>query len=418
MLTQRTSVMLSAQVSQCIKLGRLQMLARIPVIAGDSISGKVSGLIRLNNLRRPLAFDIRCDVFGFFVPWRYSYGNAVMQQIVRDQAFPDANPFTAIATTGHGTDYLLTRHSSIPRHIPNDYKAIWNHFFRDPSDDELPQDFIPDDYDSRHFGFRVGNLPAYHTMLARTDDAGANHTIDTSQATIRTRDLDLPRAEYRARQAQQYYGVRYEEVHKLLWSASAPAEIATVPDFLGRRTRWLSGHDIAGTAGPQLGEIVGKLIGGIRYNIPRRFYTEHGTIYVLCTLRPKAMYRHEIHRLDRIDNWNYMDAFAPPEAGLQEPQQITEPDLFADKSGNTVVGRLPAMSHFREHPNYSSSILDEEDKGWQSRATPAGGDTRYCSDYDDIFQTLSGGHGKVFVQNQFRAIRPIRPAVDSVMGGD
>lgn len=228
----------------------------------------------------------------------------------------------------------------------------------------------------------------------------------------------MPRAQFRARQAQEYYGKRFEEVHKLLWSTSPPREIATVPEFLGRSIRWLSGHDIAGTAGPQLGEVVGKMIGGIKYRIPRKFYNEHGTLYVFAALRPRPMYRFEQQFLDRVANWSYENVMAPPEAGIEEPHDVLEADLFSDRNGNTVLGKHPALTHFREHPNFQNSILDEEDDGWVARGTPGNGDTRYMSNYDDIFQTLAGGHGKIFVMNQFHAQRPIRPAVDSVMGGD
>ena len=57
------------------KIGHIQCLDRIPVIAGESLDIKINGILRLASLRRPLAFDAKVDMFAFYVPHRHIYGN-------------------------------------------------------------------------------------------------------------------------------------------------------------------------------------------------------------------------------------------------------------------------------------------------------------------------------------------------------
>ena len=43
-------------------------------------------------------------------------------------------------------------------------------------------------------------------------------------------------------------GVRFEEEFAAFFGTRPPAEVAKVPEFLGRSSKWLSSHDIDGTS--------------------------------------------------------------------------------------------------------------------------------------------------------------------------
>ena len=73
MAPRRESFGLDHKVIQTLKLGRLTGVSRIPVVAGDSISFSTSMFVRMNNLRRAVPFDLRTDIYGFFVPYRFTY---------------------------------------------------------------------------------------------------------------------------------------------------------------------------------------------------------------------------------------------------------------------------------------------------------------------------------------------------------
>ena len=57
------------------KMGRLTTLNMVPVVAGDSISLDVGGLMRFTPLRRQLVQDAQVDILTCFVPHRHIYSN-------------------------------------------------------------------------------------------------------------------------------------------------------------------------------------------------------------------------------------------------------------------------------------------------------------------------------------------------------
>src|SRR5260370_987610 len=56
------------------QIGRLITISTTPVIAGDSFEMDAVGALRLSPLRRGLAIDFTVDIFTFYVPHRYVYG--------------------------------------------------------------------------------------------------------------------------------------------------------------------------------------------------------------------------------------------------------------------------------------------------------------------------------------------------------
>jgi hypothetical protein len=76
---QRTPHDLSHFVMSAGKLGQLQTLSAVPVLAGDSFDQNLIGSLRLSQLRRGLAVDSHVDIFTFYIPYRHVYGDAWIQ---------------------------------------------------------------------------------------------------------------------------------------------------------------------------------------------------------------------------------------------------------------------------------------------------------------------------------------------------
>lgn len=55
--------------------GKFLTLNVVPVIAGDSIEGHFSGVMRLTAARRNVIFDTKVDIVTFFEPHRHIYPN-------------------------------------------------------------------------------------------------------------------------------------------------------------------------------------------------------------------------------------------------------------------------------------------------------------------------------------------------------
>ena len=57
------------------RIGRLQTLSVMPVVAGDSFELMLEGVFRLSPLRRQLVMDCRVDLMAFYIPHRHIYGD-------------------------------------------------------------------------------------------------------------------------------------------------------------------------------------------------------------------------------------------------------------------------------------------------------------------------------------------------------
>ena len=113
----RTAHDLSHFIFSSGKMGQLQTLSVVPVIAGDSIELDLVGSLRLAQLRRGLAVDSRVDVFSFYIPHRHIYKDE-WEQFMKDGF--DATPLTQ--TTSVPIDKSTT-FLSINQQFSLDYAA-------------------------------------------------------------------------------------------------------------------------------------------------------------------------------------------------------------------------------------------------------------------------------------------------------
>ena len=96
----RTPHDLSHLVFSCGKMGRLQTLSCVPVMAGDSFEQDLVGSFRLSPMRRGLAVDSMVDIFTFYVPHRHIYGDAwitMMEEGVASDPITDTDDNQPIA---------------------------------------------------------------------------------------------------------------------------------------------------------------------------------------------------------------------------------------------------------------------------------------------------------------------------------
>src|SRR4249920_3126422 len=125
------------------QIGRLITISTTPVIAGDSFEMEAVGALRLSPLRRGLAIDSTVDIFTFYVPHRYVYGEKWIK-FMQD---------------GVNATTLSTDNNKIPKHLFQGYLNIYNNYFKAPwmpdrteaNPNELNQD------DAR-YGFRYCHL--------------------------------------------------------------------------------------------------------------------------------------------------------------------------------------------------------------------------------------------------------------------
>ena len=144
------------------KIGRLQTISAIPVMAGDSMSVSVNGIMRMSPLRRDMVMDAKVDLFGFFVPYRHVYSNWVdlMKEGAReDEALATDTVSLAIHCLGQSKVSGTT-----PRWLTRGYLKIWKRYFRLP--DDSSNDAVDDGTfstlgDHRRYGYPCARLKSY-----------------------------------------------------------------------------------------------------------------------------------------------------------------------------------------------------------------------------------------------------------------
>lgn len=407
---------LTHQVATCGKIGRLHTVARIPTVAGDSFSGKFSAKVRLNPMRRPLVFDLRADLYAFWQPYRWTYGNSAWINLIETRAVPGGGfTRTTLPSTYGDLMYLMAQSGSQPAHILSNYLRIVNKYFRDPNLAEITS--VPDTYDQTNFGSLMWNLQTIFTAMSQDDSTGGNAI--PSSSTVLPRDIIQYTQTLRATQLRDVYAHRFEEVHQKLFGVAPSQDADDMPHILGITRKWMSGHDVTSRSSPSLGETVGNLEQNISLGIPRRQIREHGEITVLMLVRPSPMFQKETLAIDHADFFNNYERLTGDSMFSAEEPTIYYPKyMFRDggASDSTDMGKAPHLTHYRHHPNFTHDLFKDEDTGYQSRDTPT---TRnnliQCQDYDDVFASLVTGHYKSWFINRINVNRNISSQGQSLM---
>ena len=423
---------LSHKVMQAMKIGRLTTVCRIPTLPGDSLSGRVDVFFRANPLRRPVPFDLRLDLLGFWQPYRWTYPTIYSFNTNWQEVTAPTSAISEVTTKGHIDALLLNTGAlsgaKVPAHLVYDYTRIYNHYFKEPHQTDVANTVLDGtDNDTNHYGMPVGNIEDYQSSTNLTTTPGGSgerlEPIDVINASTNSYALDVSElghtiAEWRQGRVEQWMGVRFEEEFAAFFGTRPPAEVAKVPEFLGRSSKWLSSHDIDGTSGDQFGSAIGKMTGYASWRMPRKFFREHGTLFVLACARPRVVWQNARHLLDLSSDFrNGALRNAVPANAAQLPDAMNLSRLFWDGKSGVAAGYHPALQHYRCHPSYVSSILDSANAGWEGRATPAtSAPTRYVPNYDDVFATAQGGHGLMVCDNSISARRVVPEPSESVFG--
>ena len=198
-------------------------------------------------------------------------------------------------------------------------------------------------------------------------------------------------------------------------AGSAPSDYSDdIPELLWRESTFLNGYDVNGTSGAQLGASVGKGVGTVNFKMPRRLFTEYGTVYVFALMRLPPVFTNSVQYMDNLNRpYNHV---IPTPGDNMPPVDLTMADLFFPGS-ITSAGRVPAYEWYRDHPNYIASEFDSVDTGWQYFVNPttAAGLIEH-GDVDHMFQSTGLRHAILTAQHNVTAWRPIPDAASSIMG--
>lgn len=417
----------------CGQVGRLMTLTCVPVIAGDSMRLNMQGAIRMSPLRRDLVMDAMLDLFAFYVPHRHIYSNWI--DFMKEGKKEDET----LATDTEDTVNLLRCvgyqqvTGTTPRWLTRGYLQIWERYFRhvdDRTNDGISASTFSSDGVTRQFGYKCARLKSYTSTGRDLDSAlAADGTVDITAGSPDTFDIiELAQAkgELRTQLKRQWFGQRYTDVLNAIYGTNVNTDADQRPTLLMRSSQWLSGYDVDGTGDTSLGTFAGKVTGMINFQMPMKFFPEHGALWVMALVRFPNVWVNESHRLvTGSPNPDYVRISGDPSIAMTEPPETITQAFHFDNGNSNTLGTHPMYQYYRTHPNVIHHnyrdltgfpfILTDPDLTGTGTAKTAW----YVqdADYQDVFQTTQLGHWRTQCRMNLDAYRVVPTVGSSIFVG-
>lgn len=404
------------------QIGRLQTLALIPVVAGDSMGIQFSAVLRLTALLRQLTLDAQVDITAMFVPHRHIYGSD-WSDFIKD-GLDESVTFTAGPSQAVGANYLGIRpigSGTYPLWVVAGYNRIFNEYWRAPTDDAsiIADGTLLTGSNALSFGTLVGRLPNPWTTGIQGEPAAASREV-ASSTVLDIVDLAQLQASYKSDTLRSYIGDRYREILKRSWGGRANPDADERPTLIMRNKSMLSGYDVDGTDQASLGQYSGKSATIVKFNMPHRFFPEHGAVWVQICLRFPTVFQQEAHYLHNNSNPTYKEIAGDPDAmGHEPPVAITSDKYFATATANDY-GHGPYGNWMRAQPNYvhqSYANLGGFPFLFPFPANALNARYHVNDEYTSVFQASTLGHWNLQGNCQCYVKRVTPPAGSSVFAG-
>lgn len=415
---------LSHQSFMLGKLGSLQALSCVPIVAGDKISMQGQVSLRLGALRRHILRDVKVDLFAFYVPHRHVYGDDWITFIKDGQ--DEAITFTGVTATGgnyrHYGNAGYPQNDSIPKWIVAGYNQIWNRYFRIPSDDAsllADTDLVSTNHE-RAYGKLCARLPSIWTTGIDSDIVDADKEVAISGSVLDIIDLAKQKGHYRTQLQRDWFGQYYNDILKEAFNSQVNVDADQRPTLLMRSTSWLSGYDVDGTGDANLGDYSGKSVGVTPFGFPRRFFPEHGALWIMALLRFPIVAQREMHRLHMTVNPDYKMFSGDPALWEHEPPEQLQCDDYFTDGGAVDLGYTPYGQMYRMHPSaVHGSYVGLTGYPFMQTTPTTTAQARYeqANEYDTVFKSTSEGHFQVAAHLGLLAERVVPGPKSSIFAG-
>lgn len=376
-------------------LGQLQTLKRFNIVAGDSWKMSFDGIFRLPPLRTFMARDVQVDVFCFFNPHRHIYGQDWIDFINDGEDETVTFPASAAAAN---VGYLggPLRSGPLPLYMVSGYAKIWNRYFRSRTDTALMSETLPiSAANERIWGRKCARLPSLWSTPINSTLTDSDREVVVSGGTFDIVNLSRTRASYQTKSEREWEAPYYNDVLRKTFGGSTNTDADERPTVLYRAKAWLSGHDVDGTSGDSLGDYAGKSFGRLKFDVPRRYFGEHGQVWVMALLRFPTVHATEAHYLDLKTDWSYLEMAGDPELISNEPPFVQQANEFFSNGGANNLGTYPYAQWMRAEPSVVGSALQQQQIYPYLNTVPTSFDTAFYStpdEYDFVFKDTSFGN--------------------------
>ena len=417
---------LSHAAARVGKIGRVQTVSILPVCAGDSLEISLAGFLRLSPLRRAMILDAQYDIHCFFVPHRHVYGDDwidfISEGVDETVSFSSSSTLEAVDVPVYLKRDLAT---TVPLWAVVGLNNIWSRYYRDPRDDldidgvdwgpahtgqtGRPTNWTLMDnsaYEARQYGYKVGRLESMSSDLnAFSNLEDADREVDVSGAqgseVFDIVDLERVKMRYRSEVERDWFNRRYTDILGATWGTGVNIDADQRPELLYSHKGYCSGVDIDATDDAGLGRLLGKASARVGFSMPRRFFNEHGVVWVLMCVRMPPIFSNEQHYLLKKANPSYKELAGDAKIMAAEPPvSLLDGDIFAD-GGSNNLGLMPFGDYWRRHPANVHPLFDKVQGYGFVENSPSDKYSALYEDpdeWDDMFQSSPLKHWNLIAQ--------------------
>lgn len=373
-------------------IGRIQTISVIPVVANDSLNINIDGIMRLAPTRKEIVSECQVDICAFFVPHRHIYTTEWTELVVEGLQWNNALDAGPAVNAGERDCFFLGIRecgANVNRALIYGYNAIYRRYFMVPSAPSTPSwnggattypsGTSAEAINARKYGYLAARLP--HILNDFVDLSAGNaggFTRDYTEsdwgveveqdnpvpgtALLDIRDLKQIQSRYGSIQEQNYFAQFYNDVVPSKWNGPPlNTDADPRPTYLGRQTMFLSGNDVNGTDDATLGSYVGKTLDRIGFNMGRRFFPEHGNVWLMMVPRFPLVHTKEQHPLLATAVPDNKLILADPRVWSAEPVVAFNPgDWIAGGSVYTpdILVQHPYGQEYRYQPNRVHPVFE------------------------------------------------------------
>lgn len=377
----RTKVNLGHTVLTTMDMGWLVPIASLEVLPGDSFRHSTSVLVRVGALVAPVMHQVNIRIHSFFVPNRIMW-TSWEDFITYSQAgtgWP-VHPYSATGAVAAGDllNYLgVPPRPSTPVLNTNffpvrAYNKIYNEYFRD---EQIQTPIFEDaillrrvNWEKDYFttarpnpqvssgGIMTGTAPTALTSPIPINTATAQISIEQWRQAMAIQQL---------REHRNKYGNRYVDYLRYLGVTPGDGRLDR-PEYLGGGSQTIAFSEVLATADNGTNTVVGDLAGhgiaALRTRPYNRFFSEHGWVLTVMSVRPKAIYSSGIERkLGRSQPRDYWQK----EDEMLGDQAIRNKELYSlDPAPDGVWGYTPRHEEYRFQEDYTSGFFDSSLDYW------------------------------------------------------
>lgn len=408
-------------------LGRLQTLANFAVLAGDSIDLNFNGLFRMSPLRRSMTVDAQVDLFAFYVPMRHVYGSLWTDFILNGIDETTTFPGVTVPSAGENIGFLTNRPGKgtiIPKWRIAGYNRIWNRYFRVPTDTGsiLTDTEWPSSDRARRYGQHTGFLKKpWTTGNLGSKATASDRLVPFTGSGVDIIDINRVKMEYKNQLDLDWFNTRYSDIISSKWGGKANTDADERPTLLAHKKTSLGGYDVDGTGDANLGSYSGKGKGNGGFGFKRRFFPEHGSVFVMALVRFPTIHNYETNKTLQVANPEYKDIAGDVDIVKGEPPEtLNVRDWIRGNPSLSGLGEIPFGQEWRTHPNNVHQDYEElQGFPFLKNYFRNQDDIQYVTPehYDSVFQSQQLGQWQVQGKVDVTAHRNYPTAMESIFAG-